>query len=257
MMCLLTFQKKHIVWKSLKISHLILAFSFNICPIKIDLYINTVWLQALRFSKTRQIDYFDISNKHSKYEHIAHLAGNVEWDFFCDFQTSREMEIFPPIFLSCQRRVRVCVSQECCCCCISAALGALHLLVLQFFSFFFSSDGALEPPTTSSLLVDGEKVSAANTHTLTFSYRYCQSWAQKGRKARSKWVRISQLLLVIIEKENLKCERGENLILLPFKNLVKVCWHSILVISRKNSKLSNHIVLILLSNQSDFAEKNC
>ena len=165
MMCLLTFQKKHIVWKSLKISHLILAFSFNICPIKIDLYINTVWLQALRFSKTRQIDYFDISNKHSKYEHIAHLAGNVEWDFFCDFQTSREMEIFPPIFLSCQRRVRVCVSQECCCCCISAALGGLHLLVLQFFSFFFSSDGALEPPTTSSLLVDGEKVSAANTHT--------------------------------------------------------------------------------------------
>ena len=88
MMCLLTFQKKHIVWKSLKISHLILAFSFNICPIKIDLYSNTVWLQALRFSKTRQIDYFDISNKHSKYEHIAHLAGNVEWDFFCDFQTS-------------------------------------------------------------------------------------------------------------------------------------------------------------------------
>ena len=162
MMCLLTFQKKHIVWKSLKMSHLILAFSFNICPIKIDLYSNTVWLQALRFSKTRQMDYFDIS-----YEHIAHFAGNVEWDFFCDFQTSREMEIFPPIFLSCQRRVRVCVSQECCCC-ISAALGGLHLLVLQFFSFFFSSDGALEPPTTSSLLVDGEKVSAANTHTHIF-----------------------------------------------------------------------------------------
>ena len=58
---------------------------------------------------------------------------------------------------------------------------------------------------------------------------------------------------MIIEKENLKCERGENLILLSFKNLVKVCWHSILVISRK--KLSNHIILILLSNQSDFAEK--
>ena len=58
---------------------------------------------------------------------------------------------------------------------------------------------------------------------------------------------------MIIEKENLKCERGENLILLPFKNLVKVCWHSILVISRK--KLSNHIVLIFQSNQIDFAEK--
>ena len=81
-----------------------------------------------------------------------------------------KVEIFPPIFLSSQRRV--CVS-ECCCNSSSAgALGGLHLLVLQFFSFFFffSSDGALEPPTTSSLLVvvDGEKVSAANTHTRIF-----------------------------------------------------------------------------------------
>ena len=33
----------HIVWKLLKMSHLILAFSTNFCPIKTDLSGNTVW----------------------------------------------------------------------------------------------------------------------------------------------------------------------------------------------------------------------
>ena len=51
----------HIVWKSLKMSHLnvwILAFSTNFCPIKADLSGNTVWPQALRFQKLAKIDHF-------------------------------------------------------------------------------------------------------------------------------------------------------------------------------------------------------
>ena len=54
----------HSVWKLLKMSHLnisILAFSTNLCPIKLDLSGNTV--------------------------NIARFARNVKCDFFCDFQT--------------------------------------------------------------------------------------------------------------------------------------------------------------------------
>ena len=58
-------QTKHFfiqnVWKSPKISHLsfsILAFSTNICPIKIDLSGTTVWPQVSSLKKVVKIDYF-------------------------------------------------------------------------------------------------------------------------------------------------------------------------------------------------------
>ena len=46
----------------------ILSFSTNFCPIKSDLSGNTVWPQL-------------------KNVNVARFARNVEWDFFCDFQT--------------------------------------------------------------------------------------------------------------------------------------------------------------------------
>ena len=49
-------QKSYSVWKSPKMSHLILVFSTNFCPIKSGLSGNTSWL--------------------------ARFARNVEWDFF-------------------------------------------------------------------------------------------------------------------------------------------------------------------------------
>ena len=54
-------------------SFLNLAFSTNFCPIKTDLSGNTVWpkLQVFKNSPNGQF-----------------LARNIEWDFFCDFQTS-------------------------------------------------------------------------------------------------------------------------------------------------------------------------
>ena len=54
------FYYSHSVWKSFKVSHLILlvfAISVNFCPIKIDLSGNTVWPQALGFQNLVKIDY--------------------------------------------------------------------------------------------------------------------------------------------------------------------------------------------------------
>ena len=70
-------------------SHLnfwIWPFSTNFWPIKTDLSGNSVWPQALGFQKTRQIG--------PHFWHFFHellstqnVNVNVEWDFFCDFQT--------------------------------------------------------------------------------------------------------------------------------------------------------------------------
>ena len=49
------------VWKVLKMSHLnvlILAFSTNFCPIKTDLFGNTVWPQDSGFQKLDKLGYF-------------------------------------------------------------------------------------------------------------------------------------------------------------------------------------------------------
>ena len=56
---LILLQHLHIVWKLLKMSHLIfliLAFLTNFCPIKTDLSGNTVWQQALGFQKLAKMD---------------------------------------------------------------------------------------------------------------------------------------------------------------------------------------------------------
>ena len=49
---------KHIVYKLIKMSHWILAFSTNFCPIKTDLFGNTIWPQASRFQKLAKMDHF-------------------------------------------------------------------------------------------------------------------------------------------------------------------------------------------------------
>ena len=63
-----------------------LAFFANFCPIKIDLSGNTVWPQASRFKK---LSIFGIFNRllSTQNVNVARFARNVEWDFFCDFQT--------------------------------------------------------------------------------------------------------------------------------------------------------------------------
>ena len=68
----------------------ILAFSTNCCPIKTDLFGNTVWPQASDFQKTRQnwpflaslINFLSTQNVN-----LPRIAHNVEWDFFWNFQT--------------------------------------------------------------------------------------------------------------------------------------------------------------------------
>ena len=58
----------------------------NFCPIKIDLSGNTVWPQASRFKK---LSIFGIFNRllSTQNVNVVRFAHNVEWDFFCDFQT--------------------------------------------------------------------------------------------------------------------------------------------------------------------------
>ena len=80
------------VWKLLKMSYLnfrILAFSTNFCPIISDLFGNTVWPQTSGFQKLTKLTIFGISYEllSTQNVNVARFARNVEWDFFCDFQT--------------------------------------------------------------------------------------------------------------------------------------------------------------------------
>ena len=60
------------------------SFSFeNFCSIKTNLSGNTVWPQPSDFITTRQIDLFGIFNEFLS----TRFTHNVEWDFFCYFQT--------------------------------------------------------------------------------------------------------------------------------------------------------------------------
>ena len=68
----------------------ILEFFTNFCPIKIDLPGNTVWPQASGFQKLAKIDifwHFLLPLLSTQNVNVARSARNVEWDFFCDFQT--------------------------------------------------------------------------------------------------------------------------------------------------------------------------
>ena len=90
----------HIVWKWLKMSHLnfwILAFSVNFCPIKNNLSGNTVWPQASGFQKLAKMNgpfLAFLINLSTQNVNVARFARNVEWDFFCDFQTPCSVYLF-------------------------------------------------------------------------------------------------------------------------------------------------------------------
>ena len=73
----------HTFKKLLKCLVWILAFSTNFCPIDIDLSGNTVWPQ------THQNEHFCIFNILLSTQNVdlTRFACNVEWGFFCDFQT--------------------------------------------------------------------------------------------------------------------------------------------------------------------------
>ena len=74
----------HIVWKLLKMSHLnswILTFPANFCPIKINLSGNTVWPQ-----NSPEWIIFNLFLS-TQIVNVARFARNLEWYFFCDFQT--------------------------------------------------------------------------------------------------------------------------------------------------------------------------
>ena len=82
-------QLAHSVWKLLKMSHLdfsILTFSTIFYPIKSDLSGNTVWPQPSGFQKLAKWTIFGIFNELLATQNV-NLTCNVEWDFFCDFQT--------------------------------------------------------------------------------------------------------------------------------------------------------------------------
>ena len=75
---------RHIVWKLLKMSHLkmsILPFSTNFSSFESDLSGNNFWPQASGFQKLAKMKYF-------WHSWLDFFARNVQWDFFCDFQTS-------------------------------------------------------------------------------------------------------------------------------------------------------------------------
>ena len=85
-------------------SHLnssILAFFTNFCfTFKIDLSGNTVWQRVSDYQKIAKFEtIFGLFNEllSTQNFNVARFARNVEWDFFCDFQTlchSKFLELF-------------------------------------------------------------------------------------------------------------------------------------------------------------------
>ena len=68
----------------------ILAFYTNFCPIQTNMSGNTVWQQASGFQKLAKMDHFWhflMNFLSTQNVNVARSARNVEWDFFCDFQT--------------------------------------------------------------------------------------------------------------------------------------------------------------------------
>ena len=78
----INFNLIHIVWKSPKMSHFSnMAYFTNICPINMSG--NTVWPQAIFFSKTEKLTILSTQNVN-----IACFARNIECDFFCAFSNT-------------------------------------------------------------------------------------------------------------------------------------------------------------------------
>ena len=63
-----------------------LAFSNNFCPIKVDVSGNTVPPQASVFFQKLFLGLF-IKLLSTQNVNVVHFACNVEFDFFCDYQT--------------------------------------------------------------------------------------------------------------------------------------------------------------------------
>ena len=83
---------------------LVLAFSTNFCPIKSDLSGNTVGPQASGFQKlVKMDDFFFIFYQllSTQNVNVARFARNVEWYFFCDFQTPCVCRILYMLFQRC------------------------------------------------------------------------------------------------------------------------------------------------------------
>ena len=87
-------RKVHIVWKLLKMSHLnyqILAFSTKVTCLV------TLFDRKLQiFKNSPKWTTFGIFNLLLSIQNasIARFARNVEWDFFCDFQTTWSREVW-------------------------------------------------------------------------------------------------------------------------------------------------------------------
>ena len=64
-------------------SHLTTFSIFN--PIKIDLSGDTVLPEA--YNNSPKLTLFGIFNQLLSTQNVARFARNVQWDFFCDFQT--------------------------------------------------------------------------------------------------------------------------------------------------------------------------
>ena len=89
------FCQVHIVWKSIKMSHL--NFSISAFPPIFDLFKLTCLVTLFDrkhqfFKKSPKWTICGIFNELSSTQNVnvARFARNVEWDFFCDFQTSKE-----------------------------------------------------------------------------------------------------------------------------------------------------------------------
>ena len=68
-----------------KLSHFYFFGIFHqFCCIEIDLSGKTVWPQILGFQKVAKLTILQLSTQNVN---LARFARNVEWDFFCDFQT--------------------------------------------------------------------------------------------------------------------------------------------------------------------------
>ena len=67
-----------------------LAFFINICPIKIEMYDNSVDLKVPGFQKLPKIDHFCTLNEllSTQNVNLARFARNVEWDFFLWFSNT-------------------------------------------------------------------------------------------------------------------------------------------------------------------------
>ena len=68
----------------------VLAFSTNFVLLKSDLSgNNTNWPQTSGLQNLTKMDHFGIFNElfFTQNVNVARFARNVEWDFFCNFQT--------------------------------------------------------------------------------------------------------------------------------------------------------------------------